>query len=519
MQSGRAHELASEYSRKQGLSNSARPWIRSGVVCCKEWKGHVREKLLRMRQQFTPTAALVLITYALYRSVAYSSYVTNFGWYSDALGYVSTIPFMAGASVGNLASGAAVLALYLKGMLKPYALKANVPLATLALTYCIVALFPQAMGNFYMLVALGLVWGVATTVATIALIELLAYGASPTVLIVQLAASSLLSAMVSLAVDGLPSMVGNALCVLIAVAVIPLLRACRRRVEPYCMAERKASFREAFKSSSTPILACAFFELITGLVNMYAYNSASSFVIVAEAPTQGMAICAVLVALFVFATNRAPNQRVVYLAVFPGVITVFLILPFFSDMLSRPISTVIYSAYVFTSMLSAYCYIVACRNAHSGVYGMAALSAIIVRVCLIVGLLLGWHFGSLSEGETFMHLSIVCVVCVYVLGMVVLLWSYRSAREKRVEVVLLPETFEESVAARADELTEEFGLTSRERDVLVGLAHGNTAASIARDLFLSTSTVQGYIKALYVKLGVNRKQQVIDLFSPKPPES
>ena len=230
-----------------------------------------------------------------------------------------------------------------------------------------------------------------------------------------------------------------------------------------------------------------------------------------------MAICAVLVALFVFATNRAPNQRVVYLAVFPGVITVFLILPFFSDMLSRPISTVIYSAYVFTSMLSAYCYIVARRNAHSGVYGMAALSAIIVRVCLIVGLLLGWHFGSLSEGETFMHLSIVCVVCVYVLGMVVLLWSYRSAREKRVEVVLLPETFEESVAARADELTKEFGLTSRERDVLVGLAHGNTAASIARDLFLSTSTVQGYIKALYVKLGVNRKQQVIDLLSPKPP--
>ena len=30
---------------------------------------------------------------------------------------------------------------------------------------------------------------------------------------------------------------------------------------------------------------------------------------------------------------------------------------------------------------------------------------------------------------------------------------------------------------------EEFGLTSRERDVLVGLAHGNTAASIADDLY------------------------------------
>ena len=150
-------------------------------------------------------------------------------------------------------------------------------------------------------------------------------------------------------------------------------------------------------------------------------------------------------------------------------------------------------------------------------YGIAALSSAVVRACLVVGLVLGWCFGNLTEGETFMHLSVVCVVCVYVLGMVVLLWSYKSVREKHVEVVVrrVPETFEESVTARADELVEEFGLTSRERDVLVGLAHGNTAASIADDLYLSTSTVQGYVKTLYAKLGVNRKQQVIDLFSPK----
>ena len=48
--------------------------------------------------------------------------------------------------------------------------------------------------------------------------------------------------------------------------------------------------------------------------------------------------------------------------------------------------------------------------------------------------------------------------------------------------------------------------------MLVGLARGNTAASIAKGLHISTSTAQGYIKTLYVKLGVNRKQQVIDLF-------
>ena len=476
------------------------------------------ERVRRIRREFTSTAALVLVAYSLYRSVAYASYVTNFGGYADALGYVSTIPFMAGASAGNLASSITVLVLYLKGRLKPYALDYKAPLAALALTYCIVALFPHAVNSSLSLLVLGLVWGLAATVASIAFIELLAYGGSTTVLIVQLAASSLLSAVVSLAVDGLPGTVGSVLCVAIVVAVVPLMALCRKRVEPYRVeSDRGASFKETLRGSATPIMACAFFELITGLVNMYAYCSASSFTISTQAPVEGMVICAVLVTLFVFVTNRAPNQRTVYLLVFPAVIAVFLLLPFFSDVLSKPISTIIYSAYVFTSMLSTFCYVVACREAHGGVYGIAALSSAVVRACLVVGLVLGWCFGNLTEGETFMHLSVVCVVCVYVLGMVVLLWSYKSAREKHVEVVVrrVPETFEESVTARADELVEEFGLTSRERDVLVGLAHGNTAASIADDLYLSTSIVQGYVKTVYAKLGVNRKQQVIDLFSPK----
>ena len=141
-----------------------------------------------------------------------------------------------------------------------------------------------------------------------------------------------------------------------------------------------------------------------------------------------------------------------------------------------------------------------------------------MRLCLMVGLALGWWFGNLTEGGTFVHLSIVCVVCVYALGVVVLLWGYRSSRQKPVvevvEVVVekTPATFEESVADRVDELTQVHNLSPRERDVLVGLAQGNTAASIAEGLCISTSTAQGYIKSLYAKLGVNRKQQVIDLF-------
>lgn len=106
----------------------------------------------------------------------------------------------------------------------------------------------------------------------------------------------------------------------------------------------------------------------------------------------------------------------------------------------------------------------------------------------------------------------------YLLGIVVLGWGLRSSRRapevEVVEVVVQRNapTFEEAVAERVAELVSAHRLSPRERDVLVGLARGNTAASIAHDLHLSTSTAQGYIKSLYIKLGVNKKQQVIDLF-------
>ena len=87
-----------------------------------------------------------------------------------------------------------------------------------------------------------------------------------------------------------------------------------------------------------------------------------------------------------------------------------------------------------------------------------------------------------------------------------------SDRRQRVLAALIEEYVARALPVGSRTLTERYQLSPRERDVLVGLAQGHTAAAIAESLHLSTSTAQGYIKSLYVKLGVNKKQQVIDLF-------
>ena len=76
----------------------------------------------------------------------------------------------------------------------------------------------------------------------------------------------------------------------------------------------------------------------------------------------------------------------------------------------------------------------------------------------------------------------------------------------------------ESYEDRARELGERYRLTQREQAILLPLARGRSAAYIADELGLATSTVRSYMKSLYAKLGIHSKQDLIDLFPASRPE-
>ncbi len=475
-----------------------------------------------LRDAFTSATFGALVVYALYRLLAYESYTTNFGLCVDPFAYVSNISFMTGAALGNLISCILIFVLYASGRIRACTLGYRSPLIIIAFVYIMTACIPAAqLSQMLTSTFLGILWGLTIAIAGLSALELLVGTTSRIVLIVQIIASLFLFALGSYILSFLPGSVVAVVCAIISLAMIPLMPTLRSKLDIPSgpdSHEVLATFRKTLGESATPILAVAFFELVVGLVNMYAFESHSSFTISNNAPLEGSVICAILASLFVVVAARVPNGKFVMLGVFPGVISVFLALPYFGDVWGRPLSTVIYTAYIFTATLSTYSVVRACRRANDCVYGIGAVLSIAMRVCLLIGLAIGWWCGNLKEGDTFVHLSIVCVVCVYVLGMVVLLWGYRNLREKSapkvVEVVVErePETFAQAQAERIEELVSTYELSPRERDVLIGLAQGNTAASIARGLHISTSTAQGYIKTLYVKLGVNKKQQVIDLF-------
>ena len=67
--------------------------------------------------------------------------------------------------------------------------------------------------------------------------------------------------------------------------------------------------------------------------------------------------------------------------------------------------------------------------------------------------------------------------------------------------------------ARAPELTElvadAHGLTARERRVAELVAHGLPTAAIAARLYLSTYTIQDHLKAIFEKLDVSNRGQLV----------
>lgn len=73
----------------------------------------------------------------------------------------------------------------------------------------------------------------------------------------------------------------------------------------------------------------------------------------------------------------------------------------------------------------------------------------------------------------------------------------------------------ESMVGNIPAFSQEFGLSPREQEVLVLLAQGFSAPFIADKLFISNGTVKTHTKRIYQKLGVSKRDELIDLLRTK----
>lgn len=68
------------------------------------------------------------------------------------------------------------------------------------------------------------------------------------------------------------------------------------------------------------------------------------------------------------------------------------------------------------------------------------------------------------------------------------------------------ESSRDEINAQCESISETYGLTKREREVLPLLAHGRTSPIIQRELVITQNTVKSHVRHIYAKLGFTRSK-------------
>ena len=285
-----------------------------------------------------------------------------------------------------------------------------------------------------------------------------------------------------------------------------------------------------------PFSAYAVLGLILGLIT--AFQVSGNQAVSGSAVLRDVAAIAAyaLVVCFALFAKSMPSIRRLFGRSCPVIALILIAMPFVDSVGGAVFTSVIaaFNAFASASMLFL---LLEYSHAHGlPVRSTVAAVTFLSRVIILAGLIAGGFLGARSGIDATVSNLVVALASVYLL-LLILIGFARSKHkaDKSDSIPLEPEEVEaprpqetsltdggdqdvESYEDRARELGERYRLTQREQAILLPLARGRSAAYIADELGLATSTVRSYMKSLYAKLGIHSKQDLIDLFPASRPE-
>ena len=246
----------------------------------------------------------------------------------------------------------------------------------------------------------------------------------------------------------------------------------------------------------------------------------------------GMLVAAVTV----LAAWRSKSLRLsitaVYRLLFPFLITSLLALPLLGLEYARLLAAALYAAYSAAIMLM----MMQCAQVSRD----RGINPIIIYgyYGTIVYALhdLGFIGGSLAEGWALTGvapLAVVALIAVWALGLMQFIGTggfsdvlRGRGRAEPIELVSPRRTASRPASASAPDdagqpldliatqsqiVREHYRLTAREAEVMELIARGHSVARIAESLVVSENIIRTHSKHLYTKLGIHKKQELVDL--------
>ena len=123
-----------------------------------------------------------------------------------------------------------------------------------------------------------------------------------------------------------------------------------------------------------------------------------------------------------------------------------------------------------------------------------------------IGTFVGVVPRNIDEPNSLASLLTVALIAVYLLFVPLVV----NRRDKQSQTVIRPMDDQE-LSERCGQVARRFGVTESELAVMRCLARGMTYASTASSLQISENTVRTHSRAIYRKLGIHAKQELIDM--------
>lgn len=429
------------------------------------------------------------------------------------MGYIASLPFVFAASLAIVAVGLAVLALMARDRMAPGSMPVAAP-AVAGIAGCLPGLLGLEPAPWFAVVA-GFVYAASIAVLNFSWYELLAReGAVEGTL--TLAVAVLGSSLLASALRGLsPSVLYGLDMAFIAVGAV-IVRVVRREAGAVSASfgagggagDQRGSARAAVRAFLPPLATLAVLEMTVGTLNATSLNGYS--LVMGSVPLWVSTGTGAGLFLAILLVARAPkSSEFIYLRLFPVLMAVLGGCVVVGEPLSTMTGVTMLVAYNLFTFSVAYTLFALCNERGVSAYLLAAVNLVVIKVALIAGLAIGLIIMEVFGGQV--SLTTAVVFAIYMLAMVaVVVQRFSPGPRRGAARQTQPDPVEagRSIAAFGD----AHGLTPREREVFLLVVRGWGAKQIADELTVSENTVWSHVKHIYAKLGVQSKQEAINLW-------
>lgn len=266
-------------------------------------------------------------------------------------------------------------------------------------------------------------------------------------------------------------------------------------------------WRTIAKRFGKPILCIIMIGIISPVIGGVAYPEPLALEENCLLVLSANLLSAFILGIIWFILHKSTSVVGAYVVLFPLLVTALLLLPFVGDAFQIVITFIgSFSFTLFSIVMMMWC-ITAARQWQMSLTEVYALFGSITYGSRLVG---QWPASVISSSSLSQETQIFASVAILLYGCSLVMFVLARRGGPRGGEAPTVASGVDVLREACQQLSQEYGLSARQREVLDLLVHGYDVPSTAKKLFISENTVRTHMKKIYVLMDVHSKQEIID---------